>query len=109
MVTIACDRVDRYFSAVVQRGTVLRIHDTVSSWQSDDGKEVSLSLDDNEYIFDQDAPGLTHMVREMLGRAKFVAEDCPKWIGGDAAWPDIQGLLEQLVEAGVLEAGGKEE
>ncbi|MGE0484411.1 MAG: hypothetical protein AB7Q81_09755 [Gammaproteobacteria bacterium] len=69
--------------------------------ERDDGvTELCLYYDDKEISFDE--PELFAFGEGFARRAQFVAVEATRW-GAGYAWPRVRALLEELIEAGVLE------
>lgn len=71
--------------------------------ERDDGvTELCLYYDDKEISFDE--PELFAFGEGFARRAQFVAGEATRW-GAGYAWAQVRGLLEALLDAGVLTRG----
>jgi hypothetical protein len=61
--------------------------------------ELRLFYDDKEISFDE--PELFGFGETLAKQSRFVARSATQWVPGQT-WPRMQGLLEQLIEEGVL-------
>jgi hypothetical protein len=74
---------------------------------ADGQPELQLFYGDKEIAFDE--PELFAFGQTLARQSRFVAADALGW-GQPGDWPRVQGLLQQLVDAGVLRvAGGDDE
>lgn len=63
-------------------------------------RELSIYYGDKEISFDE--PELFEFGENLVKQPNFIAGTALDW-GGGYAWPQIQGLLEQLIEEGILQ------
>ena len=63
-------------------------------------RELSLLVGRQEITFDQ--PELFPWAEALIEKESFVAESATAWSAEPLEWPRVQGLLQSLLEAGLL-------